>query len=353
MDDLSREMQSALGHVKSEWDIDLGASEFGRRRRRRAQIRRTARGATAAMLLVAVGGLVWLRLRPVAPPAIATRAPDPVLHFDDGSTATPTSAESVLRKMDSTSFELERGGARMVARPASGYVIRMHRGPIIIIESRGAVFATSRIEDRVRVAVEDGEVRVGWGVGNQMLVAGASGVFPPDVPAAEERPAPRHVTAKPKAPESSWRNLAQEGDYDKAYEAMHRSGTPSVRDEPEELLLAADVARLSHHPGEALEPLNKIVHDHHSDARAPLAAFTLGRVLLDDLGRPREAAEAFARAESLAPAGALSEDAVAREVEAWSRAGDTGRARARAEDYLKRFPEGRRQRAVRRFGGID
>jgi transmembrane sensor len=84
-----------------------------------------------------------------------------------------------------------------------------------------------------------------------------------------------------------------------------------------------------------------------------LAAFTLGRVLLEELGQPNEAAAAFARAEALAPRGALAQDAIAREVEAWSRAGEVSRARARAEEYLRRYPEGRRIRSVRHFGGID
>jgi transmembrane sensor len=259
----------------------------------------------------------------------------------------------VLTRIDGKSFELVRGGARVTARPTPDLVMRLRRGPMIIIESRGAVFAVERIDDRVRVSVGDGEVRVGWGAGQRLLAAGESGLFPPEVPAPAAPPPaddkPRHAKVR----EASWRNLAQDGDYDKAWVLLHKSGAPPVRDEPAELLLAADVARLSHHPAEALAPLGQIVRDHRDDARAPLAAFTLGRVLLDDLGRPREAAEAFARAGSLAPAGALFEDAVAREVEAWSRAGDTARAHARAEDYLKRFPDGRRQRAVRRFGGID
>ena len=38
---------------------------------------------------------------------------------------------------------------------------------------------------------------------------------------------------------------------------------------------------------------------HPDDARAPLAAFTLGRVHLEDLGAPRDAALAFARARTL------------------------------------------------------
>jgi hypothetical protein len=57
-----------------------------------------------------------------------------------------------------------------------------------------------------------------------------------------------------------------------------------------------------------------------SDPRAPLAAFTLGRVLLRELARPREAAAAFAQARALAPRGPFVEDALAREVEAWLQA---------------------------------
>jgi transmembrane sensor len=119
------------------------------------------------------------------------------------------------------------------------------------------------------------------------------------------------------------------------------------------LLLAADVMRLSHHASEAVAPLRRVVRDHAADPRASLAAFTLGRVLLDDLGRPREAAEAFADAIRLAPDGPLYEDAIARKVEALSRSGDTTAAHELAGDYLRRFPDGRRARSVRKLGGIE
>jgi transmembrane sensor len=92
---------------------------------------------------------------------------------------------------------------------------------------------------------------------------------------------------------------------------------------------------------------------HPDDPRAPLAAFTLARVHLEELGAPREAARAFARARELAPNGPLAEDALAREVEAWSRAGETETAHARAVEYTQRYPAGRRLRAVRKFGGLD
>ena len=45
--------------------------------------------------------------------------------------------------------------------------------------------------------------------------------------------------------------------------------------------------------------------------------------------------------------------ALAREVEAWSRAGEADRARSHAESYLTRYPKGPRRRAVRRHGGLE
>ena len=77
----------------------------------------------------------------------------------------------------------------------------------------------------------------------------------------------------------------------------------------------------------------------------------LGRVLLEDLGRPAEAAAAFLKAQGTSSP--LDEDALAREVEAWARAGDRERARARAELYFTRYPLGTRARAVRSASGIE
>ena len=54
----------------------------------------------------------------------------------------------------------------------------------------------------------------------------------------------------------------------------------------DDLLMLADVARLSAHGADAVAPLSRVVTDHAGDASAPLAAFTLGRLELDSLGRP-------------------------------------------------------------------
>jgi transmembrane sensor len=153
------------------------------------------------------------------------------------------------------------------------------------------------------------------------------------------------------AQSSTWRDDASRGDYPAAWAELARTGAST--DTMTDLLLAADVARMSGHAGAAVASLARSLELHADDARAPLAAFTLGRVQLEDLGAPRAAALAFARAIELAPEGPLAEDALAREVEAWSRAGETEIARARALTYTQRYPDGRRARAVRRFGGLE
>jgi transmembrane sensor len=143
--------------------------------------------------------------------------------------------------------------------------------------------------------------------------------------------------------------LAAAGEFDAAYEAI--ADAHAVDDDPADLLLAADVARLSHHPAFAVELLRRVRSSHADDPRAALAAFTLGRILLDDLGRPHEAADAFADAQR--GGGPLEEDALARETEAAWRAGDLDRARDRAERYLGAYPSGSRRQWVRRYGGIE
>ena len=49
----------------------------------------------------------------------------------------------------------------------------------------------------------------------------------------------------------------------------------------------------------------------------------------------------------------MAQDALAREVESWSRAGEASLARERAEQYVSLYPKGRRLGAVRRLGGLD
>jgi hypothetical protein len=144
----------------------------------------------------------------------------------------------------------------------------------------------------------------------------------------------------------SWRDLAARGDWSRAHARLRDS---ELRDEPDELLLAAEVARRSGHAAEALPPLKLILDQHARSARAAQAAMLYGRVLLDDLGRAREAAAAFSQVRQLPGHQGLDEDALAREAEAWWRAGDGGRAQMRAREYLRRYPDGAQLGSVRRY----
>lgn len=163
----------------------------------------------------------------------------------------------------------------------------------------------------------------------------------------------RRSTAHERAPATAeprtWRALARAGHYDLAYALLARSRFRDVADDPVDLLLAADVARLSHHASASVSPLRALLATHERDPRAPAAAFTLGWVLMNDVGRPRDAAAAFTHAEQLAPHGNLAEDAAARAVEAWYQAGDLPRAHDEMTRYERRYPHGRHEAALRRL----
>jgi len=356
MTELDRKTRDALSTVRAHWgEADAHAAEQAVRRRirRRAATRRIG-GAAVGVLLLVAGAFALLRApapAPASPPmqAKASRS----FRFSDGSVADPIGISSVLHVAADTPtravVEVATGSGRFTVKKNPARVFRVEAGAVTV-EDLGTIFSVERVADRARVSVEEGQVRVSWRGGERTMAAGEAGLFPPEAaPAtvAPAKPSPSHRAESKR----SWRELAEDGEYDAAWDALGAAAQPS--DEPGDLLLAADVARLSHHPAEAVTQLRKVIRDHANDPRAPLAAFTLGRVLLEALGEPREAAEAFARAEELAPDGPLAQDAIAREVEALSRAGETAGAHARAVEYLRRYPDGRRLHAVKRFGGID
>jgi TolA-binding protein len=111
------------------------------------------------------------------------------------------------------------------------------------------------------------------------------------------------------------------------------------------------MARRARNPQSAVASLRRLVEKYPKDPRAPSAAFTLGWVLLTDLGRPREAAAAFEEAERHASRGMLAEDATARVAEAWQRAGDSQRAAEAARRYQRLYPTGRHLTLMRALAG--
>jgi transmembrane sensor len=299
-------------------------------------------------------------------PALASIAQARSVAFLDGSSAELSDREAELR-VEHESVERVvtslKGAARfdIVPNAARAFEVRTRDVRVRVLGTRFAVQELGG--GQTKISVDRGKVQVEWLGGNRTLGAGESGVFPPAVAdhdlatkLAPAEPEPAPVAALPKAPRAepsaqSWRDYASRGDYDKAYADLNQRGKGAVRDEPADLMLAADVARLSSHPSEAVAPLRKVCDVYPNDKRAPVAAFTLGRVLLDDLGRASEAAAVFEKARVLWPAGPLAEDALAREVEAWKRAGNTERMRALAEQYLRQYPGGRHAAALRKIAG--
>lgn len=118
---------------------------------------------------------------------------------------------------------------------------------------------------------------------------------------------------------------------------------------PTALLQAADRARTAGENERAAELLTQFVTDHPTDPQTSVAAFTLGRLALERLDDPKRAAEAFQRALDAGVPRALEEDAMARLVESYARAGDHAAADEAAGRYLDRFANGRRAAEVRRW----
>jgi transmembrane sensor len=199
----------------------------------------------------------------------------------------------------------------------------------------GTVFDVTLSGERVHVAVTHGKVRVLSPAGVTFIAAGESREFddqvgpPPqaaDDDAAKARTTPVQLLRRePPAP---------------------RARPEPASNEVDGWMDAADAARQRGHLETAALYLRKVVSGHRESPATPLAAFTLGRLLLERLGRPGEAAAAFATARELAPAGSLASDALAREVEAWSKAGHADLAADRARVFLQAYPSSRRARVM-------
>jgi transmembrane sensor len=351
--------ESLFEKLEPTWGPEREAAvraALARRVTRREGTLRTA-VAVGATALIAVGGFALWNHRPArfgTNPLVSTARPAQVAPSADRASeavaVTQLSPDTVLAPLPERGgrgFALRAGGARFSVPHDAGRPFVVTAGDVTV-EDLGTTFTVRFLAaDRLKVAVEEGRVRVRGGETDTEVSAGATlevPIAPVAVPAPKQPRISRTV-----AP--SWRPLAERGQYEEARTALRKAGPSAVRNDTADLLLAADAARLSGHPAEAVPYLERVLHGHNHDPRAGLAAFTLGRVLLDELGRPNEAVDAFAVARSFG--GPLAEDALAREVEAASRAGDVTRSRELALLYRRLYPEGRRARAVSRFGGLD
>ncbi len=346
--------EESVGRVDPAWDaarVESALDGLHRTRRRRVALR-----AGGAVLASSV--LVWMlvgQLR-VEEPRAARATPIPeteqteqALELPDGSSVEPRDDDSrvVVREVvpERVRLELVAGAAHFSVRPDAARVFAVEAGPVRV-EVLGTEFDVSLVDEGADVSVSRGRVRVVWSGGERILEAGDAGRFP-EVQEPDVTPEPQvRATEPPTRARRDWRRPANQGEYE---EALALLSDESVRDDVADLMLAADVLRYSGHAARAVPYLERVFERHPHDPRAALAAFTAGRVRLERLGQPREAAAAFARARRLEPTSSLAQDALAREAQAWDRAGDSAEARRCATEYLQRHPNGRRVEMMRRL----
>lgn len=355
---LTQALSAAVRHVQVAYDegeLERGVARLGKAIARR---RRAKQAALAACALLVGSGALLVRGPADDPLVVATH---------DGSVARRASADVALTVLadepERVELELAAGRSHFEVTPNRRRRYRVHAGSVDV-EVLGTAFDVARRGSGAEVHVDHGLVRVRWPFGEALLRAGEGGAFPPALPRApavpaasppsavevtttpvEDAPAAHTQPDIPAPARERWRSLARAGKHAEAFSSLGMH----VVDDLSGLLLAADAARLSGHPREAARHLERLVARHGRSAEAPLAAFTLGRLCLHELGEPKRAAAAFARAYALAPNGPLAEDALAREAEAYHRAGDHTEARSVAQQYLARFPHGARRAELARY----
>lgn len=366
MDDLTQRlerMRAGIGDDLTESEVASARAAVDARVRRDSR-RRIATAMTAVFVPAAIAGWILLRggdarapapesAEAIAPPATNTPSPpaptpSPIVTRSEGA-----AHMRVIRDLpDRTEIGIDDGRVEFEVDLSAGKQLVVIAGDVAI-QVHSPSFAVERNERGVGVWVHEGWVGVVRD-GNTVLAEGDHVWLSQREPAPAEPPRERlrPPERSPDPPVTDWRDAARQGNFREAYATLTYGGG-EIGDDVDDLLLAADAARMSGHADEALAPLERIARDHADDPRVPLAHYTLGRVYLHQLGQPRDAAAAFARARELGLDSSLAEDALARETEAWSRAGDDDRARARAEEYLRAYPDGHWARSVRSFGGVE
>jgi len=321
--------------------------------------RRAARRSRRPLMLAAAVCLlslvaVWLVRRPAAPSTPALDAAGPLAVTDgagerllaggdaivapaalsDGSrlAVRPGARLSVVENSGRTFVtHLERGHADFSVKPGGPrrWIVECD-GPTI--EVVGTEFTVDRSPPALRVEVRHGVVLVrGTEVPGHLRR-----LFPGDV-----LELPAHAAAQSPEPTAAPSVQIPEPAPSAA------SATPS--NDPATLYDEADRERRAGRSEEAARTLERAVAAAPHGQRAALGCFTLGRLYLDELGKPGAAAHAFERSLAAGPPLALEEDVRARLVEARARTSDVAGAGRAAEEYRSRFPGGRRAADVERW----
>jgi TolA-binding protein len=171
---------------------------------------------------------------------------------------------------------------------------------------------------------------------------------PPEAPQADMDP-PIRLGRETATTASSWRAMLAAGRLSGGLRAAEMAGFDRVCQiaTMKELVQLADAARLSGRAQRATVALRTLRTRFPHTADASNAAFALGRIAFERRGAYDEAVRWFSIYLDEQPSGALMGDAVGRLMESRLHAGDRQGARADAQRYIRRFPEGPYAREAR------
>lgn len=357
---MRREEGGRVGDLLTrEVDADRVAAGWDRVRARRARPRAARRAKLIAPLAVAVAAIVfvmraWLAPTPastavsvptstaavvaLAPIALAGGGAVPVewhadsaaraVAFDDGShleLSPSTQVRTGMSAPERVELAVDRGSTTFDVKPGGPRTWIVEAGPVVV-RVLGTRFTVARTGDDVVVSVERGKVQVESRGVVRVLTAGER---------FESAPPPAKPTSSPAATAS-------------AAAAMEAPAAPKPVAAPAvDAMDRADSERRGGQPRAAVATLRTLVDG--GDRRAPLAAFTIAKIHAEDLGDALSGAKWFDRAIALGLPGGLDEEAHARAVEGYARAGaraEASRARGR---YEARFPNGRHLARVKEW----
>jgi len=330
--------------------------------------------------LVRADGAPFVGAQAAAEPALVTLMDGSKITLSPGASVEPRSNDDHLLALQQlrgrVHYDVTPGGPR---RWTIACGQGAHEGAVTV-EVVGTSFDVDTSEEHVRVDVRHGVVIVrGAGVpeGQARLGAGASIDVPAhvrnvgdlrdsDEPApsttatttqvpAETAAAAAHAASAPPPAHTAgaaWQQLAARGEHGAAYAELGPNGLANATSSAatvDELLALADIARLSGHPRDAVPPLERIVSAHSGDARASLAALTLGRVELTALADAHAAIAPLRSALALGIPRDLEGDTHALLVEALGRDGDADGARAAYTTFVSRHPTHPKRASVVRW----
>ncbi len=389
---LARESFEPLSDKSSEqaFEATLGrlSAQQGRDRRRWQVLYIAA----AALVLLVMGGLASRYFAGPKPLAMSLQGAE---LGQDGSVRAPAEGRPSLRFSDGTSIGLgDSASLRVRSIDARGARIAVEQGEIradvvhapganwvfdagpFTVDVKGTTFALawSSAEGRLDLRLERGLLAIHTPFssepialqgGQRLLATSADKRFLISALSAPEVDGPRadssvRTAAAPAAPSagvsaapasslprSAWAERFASGDFRAIVADAENQGLEAALAQRglEELCLLADAARYTGKTGVARRALLSQRQRFGKSSRAIDAAFMLGR--LEEPSDPEEATRWYDRYLHDAPRGSYAAEALGRKMMLIERLHGSAAARALAEEYQKRYPDGPHARSAR------